>query len=84
MVGAVILLDRLQVVLEIVENDNNRNPLEELPSQETGPRVPVDAGISEEFKFSQETGVGQLALGIGVDFKLGNDSLQDLLGRHLT
>ena len=73
---------RRQIVLEIVENDNNRNPLEELPSQEADPRVPVDAGVSEEFKFPQETGVGQLSLGIGVDSKLGNDSLQDLLGGH--
>ena len=83
-VGAVILLDRLQIVLEIVENDNNRDPLEELPSQEADPRVPVDAGVPDDFKFPQETGIGQLALGIGVDFKFGNDSLQDLLGGHRT
>ena len=81
-VGAVILLDRLQVVLEIVENDNNRNPLEELPSQEADPRVPVDAGVSDDFKFPQETGVGQLSLRIGVDSKFGNDFLQDFLGGH--
>ena len=61
-VGVVILLDRLQIILEIIENDNNRNPLEELPSQEADPRVPVDAGISDDFKFPQETGIGQLAL----------------------
>ena len=75
---------RRQIVLEIVENDNNRNPLEELPSQEADPRVPVDAGVSEEFKFPQERGIGWLSLGIGVDFKLGNDSLQDLLGGYRT
>ena len=75
---------RRQIVFEIVENDNNRDPLEELPSQEADPRVPVDAGVPDDFKFPQETGIGQLALGIGVDFKFGNDSLQDLLGGHRT
>ena len=75
---------RRQIVLEIVENDNNRNPLEELPSQEADSRVPVGAGIPEEFEFPQETGIGQLTLGVGVDSELSDDSLQDLLGGHLT
>ena len=83
-VGVVILLDRLQIILEIIENDNNRNPLEELPSQETDPRVPVDVGIPDGFKFPQETGIGQLTLGVGVDSELSDDFLQDLLGGHRT
>ena len=49
---------RRQIILEIVEDNNNRNPLEKLPSQETDPRVPVDAGILDDFKFPQETGIG--------------------------
>ena len=75
---------RRQIVFEIVENDNNRNPLEELPSQEADPRVPVDVGIPDGFKFPQETGIGQLTLGVGVDSELSDDFLQDLLGGHRT
>ena len=61
-VGVVIFLDRLQIILEIIENDNNGHLPEEIVLQNPDPRILVfnGAGISKHVQDAQVAGIGTL------------------------
>ena len=81
-VGVVIFLDRLQIVLEIIENDNNGHLPEEIVLQNPDPRIPVfnGAGISKHVQDAQVVGVGTLFQ--QGDSEFGDDPVQEPLGRY--